>query len=641
MALNTIYRFEQNGGRFAIDTETCFCFECDEISWDVLDYYPEASVTHICEELGSRHDVRELHEVVGELEWLRSTKSILAPQPVQDFFKQFEIEQGLKRLTVRLPHGEAAGPAKRGWFKGGASEPAAAGLQELGKNAVDVLLARSGSQPELLLELLETQSIRDPEAIGALCAHALRVAQWSGKKLTVAVRVEDLDLAAGNGALAGHALSLRMEFSEGADPLPHVQALAKLKGANLARAAKLAHPDTEGVGGRIIIRPAHPDFGEVVPALHDAGFKVIELDLDGAYAADPNLDPAAMLDGLRQTAVYYAKRLLGGDTFRLDPIAALFYRIHEGKAVRRSDPAGTNELAVDSDGAVYASWRLLGKPEFRVGELREEGIDGEALLPYEDIGSLTTGVCRCCWARNLCGGGAAAVHNALSGSFRMPHEPWCEAQRAWMESAVAAFNLLSSKGVNFTRVYQAISGKKKKLGASLLTMAKAALQLTVLMRPVEENDAEMLVKWENWSDASYFTLHPKSLLLGTEYDREMDALHPRGFEQEMIITRRNGTPIGLLRFGPGQAPQSAEGSVFLADEKHYQAEDIRKGFRMLLREAGKQQDLRSFLIPVAERETAFCDFLTALGFERCGTYREALYLHDGRHDVVLYVLRLQ
>ncbi|MBM3290784.1 MAG: hypothetical protein FJY92_11595, partial [Candidatus Hydrogenedentes bacterium] len=61
-----LHRFIEGDRRFAIDPETCFCFECDEISWEVLEYYPHASATRIFHLLGERYSTKELEEVIGE-----------------------------------------------------------------------------------------------------------------------------------------------------------------------------------------------------------------------------------------------------------------------------------------------------------------------------------------------------------------------------------------------------------------------------------------------------------------------------------------------------------------------------------------------------------------------------------------------
>src|SRR5690606_10037139 len=143
----------------------------------------------------------------------------------------------------------------------------------------------------------------------------------------------------------------------------------------------------------------------------------------------------------------------------------------------------------------------------------------------------------------LCGGGHGAIHHALGGGIRTPNETWCAAQRDWFAAAVAAFNLLSSQGVNFARLYQSLQPRKK---LSLWQAARTAMAMKVGVRPIEESDAELLTRWENWSAAAYFLGNEYGMFLATCYDREMDSLHPRGIEQELVIVSRRNDPIGLL-----------------------------------------------------------------------------------------------
>jgi len=111
MPKELIHRFDVDGRHFAIDPETCFCFECDDISWDVLAHYPHMPANRILNELGDRYDAKELNEVIGELEWLRSSKSILQPPKLDDFHKQFEFQRGLRRGGgfLSFKGGESAG----------------------------------------------------------------------------------------------------------------------------------------------------------------------------------------------------------------------------------------------------------------------------------------------------------------------------------------------------------------------------------------------------------------------------------------------------------------------------------------------------------------------------------------------------
>jgi uncharacterized protein len=639
MPTPAIHRFERAGKRFAIDPETCFCFECDAISWDVLEHYPHTPVNRIYHLLSGTHDKKELEEVVGELEWLRATKAILPRRGREEAQKKPTAPRGIKRITIALPRGSSpTATASRRWFGRRQAGDGGDDARAIGQDAVNLMLSRSGDLRELEVEFLDEGSVHDPELVADLCAHALKQGTLAGKTVTAVLHVAGIALANPPEALEGHTVGVKLDFKDPSVVLTHVRRVAKAASESLNRLVKAAQPGDEGVSGRIVVRPNHPRFGAVVEALDKAGFHTIELDLDGAYVANPALDPSEMLEGLNQTAVYYAERLLANRYFRLDPIASLFYRIYDGAPMPRTDPAGTNEFAVDAAGGIYPSGRFLGEDAFRLGSLADGTLDENARARFDEVGGATTGVCRTCWARNLCGGGCTAVHQAFTGSFRKPHEPWCQAQRAWMTAAVAAFNLLSSEGVNFTRVYNMLGHTAKP---SLFTMVRAAFRMTIGMRPIEEADAEMLVGWENWSEASYFLCTEGGLLLASRYEREMEVLHPQGIHQELLLIRKDGTPIGLVKLRPERLVGAAQAWVYLHNEADYAAEDVRKGFQTLLMEAGKQQGLRRLTVPASAGETALQSFLHAVGFAREGTLREALFLHGSRHDVHLYGINLE
>jgi uncharacterized protein len=638
MRRELLHRFEQDGRSFVIDPETCFCFECDAISWDLLDYYPGTPVNEIYHRLEGKYERKELAEVIGELEWLRATRSILTVPKQEEMAKAFEVERGVRSLSVELPRDDAASaPAKKSWF--GKSAPSLSGAaRETARDAIALLLARSLNQKELHIEFVENAAISNPEFIAEACALALKSAKLAGKNLTASVLISDARPAKTPPALEGHCVSLRMDFQNVEDILECLRAFARTPGETLARQAKIIQPSASGVSGHVIVRPNHPAFGDVVAVLDDAGFSSIELDLDGAYVVNPTMDPASMLPGLSQSAVYYAKRLLKHHYFRLDPIAYLFQRIYAGSPAPRSDSAGTNELAVDATGAIYPCRKMISIESLRLGSLVDGSFEENLMKSFEDVGSITTKECMKCWARNLCGGGSSAVHNALTGSFRIPCESWCEAQRAWMGAAVSAFQQLSAAGVHFDRIYKTL-GKRGK--PSLFAMARAALTMTVGVRPIEEADAEMLTKWENWDESSYFLCNESGVFLATKYDREMDSLHPHGVEQELILIRKNGDPFGLLKILPEYLPGVAMVWLHMRDKADYASESVRKGFRAILKEAAGQQPIRRLLAPVSSTEEELAAFLTSVGFRRVGEQREALYLHGEYSNVDFYEINTE
>jgi radical SAM protein with 4Fe4S-binding SPASM domain len=598
-----LHTFERQGRRYAIDPDACFCFECDDISWDVLRHYPHETPSHIAHLLRDRHEETTVHEVISELDWLRATRAILATPKPEELARRYEVEQGVKRVDVLTTE---AGIVAR---------------------AAALLFARAGTQRQLTLVVHGEPA---PHLANA-ARDAFALAKLAGKTLTFAVRSP---LAVQE--LRPHAAAVQMELTAGANPNAALDSLQRTRRDRLKSWPAVLHPTEDGVGGRVVLTPGSDALAGSVELLDKAGFPIIEIDLGAGYRALGAAGFEALTKGFEQAAVYYANRLLGQHFFRLDPVAEVFRRIYQGEAVFRGDPEGTNALAVDAQGAIYPGPAWTAHEDFRFGTL-DAGIEEDRVAPWENLGALTTPACIQCWARGLCGGGQASVHHALSGDYRTPHAAWCAVHRAWLEGAVSAFNTLSSAGVNFTRVYQVLGPQKRP---SLFKLAKAAFRMQLGLRPIEEGDAERLAKWENWNDAAYFAATESSLFLATQYDREMDALYPRTYEQEFLLLRRNGEPLGLLRVRPERMPGTARAWLYFRKPEDAASAAVRRSFRAILDEAAGQQALRRILVPVGPADSHLPAFLEAVGFTHAGAEREALYLHGVCHDLQVYVLTL-
>jgi len=614
MEASSLHRFEQGGRRFVLDMETCFCFECDEVSWAVMEHYPHTPVNRILHLLGEHHPVREVEEVIGELEWLRSTKSILPALGPKERLKQFEGTPELREVDLRLP--ALIGPA----------------CDSLVSGALTLLLGRSASRKELVLRLHTPEAKFHPGGLARLVERAFRDLRLAGKSLSVDVVVP----LPNSTPLREHQASALLALSDagGVGPL-----LDKLSSAVSGRLSKLSAV-TEGAAGAamgVVLVPADASFCEVIPWLNEQGFKRIDIDLPAAYLARPGLDPAAVLIGMQTAAVYYAQQLLKGNFFRLEPMASTFRQIYEGMAQSRSDGSGTHALAVDERGDIYPSRYFMGNAAFRLGSVTDGSLDDTTRGAFDDLGVATTAPCIHCWARNLCGGGHSAIHHSLGGGIRKPNSAWCERQRDWFAAAIAAFNLLSSQGVNFARLHQNLQPRKK---LSLWQAARTAMTMKVGVRPIEESDAPLLTRWENWSDATYFLGNEYGMFLATTYDREMDSLHPRGIEQELMIVSKRNETLGLLKLRPEPRLGMARVWFFLKDPAGYAESGLRKSFGYILKEAAGQTTFNTLIAAAGPGDPGLGDFLKALGFQHAGSERQALFVHDAYHDVDVYTLKL-
>jgi len=656
-----LHRFECDGRRYALDPETCFCFECDEISAAVLEHYPEEPVNRILGILGERFARQELEEVIGELEWLRATRSILQPPKQEALARRYELERGLRELTVVLDlrdAGEAAGgapaePAVGGWRRwisgadaaekarnSGAGNAPAAPVAEAGR----LLLARSATQKELHLRVLAASLdfFRDTAFLSqweAVLRELRTLAAWSGKALTVSVGVRLPDTAADTAPEPLRGQDYTAWFTLSPEKLAAAdgnawRALGVAKCGRLDQTAKSFTALRASFEGRLSVTPRGESFPGLVTALEKLGFPWMELDWEAAFAATPGLDAAAVGRSLKSNADDYADALLQGRMFRAEPFATLFLQIFHGTPAFRRDPSGANALAVDAGGGVFPGPGFFGREAFRAGTLAAPPSDADGTLArFEDVGALTTSPCVRCWAAGLCGGGSAAVHTARTGDFRTPDPAWCDAWRGWIEGAIAAFSRLSGAGVNFTRVFDSVAHRGKP---SLLSLVKA-LRQRVGMRPLEEADAPLLVRWENWNHASYFTFTEHGTLLGAQYDREMDALHPVPGVQELLITGRGGRPLGLVRVAPGPPAGTAWLWLYMRREEDYRAERVSAALGELAGQALAATGLKRILAPAAPEEEALAACLRAAGFSPAGTLRGALFFKGSYRDVQVHV----
>lgn len=615
MELSLLHRFEVGGQCFAMDTETCFCFECDRISWDVLAYYPQEPINRIYHLLKDSHPRKELEEVIGELEWLRVTKAILTPRSDQEFLEQAMRAGGLKRVTLVM---------------NGADD----GDERVAK-AGSLLLARSGEEKSLTLSLYFRNTVaRNWKGLAAVLEDIRHTALLAGKAFHLEMDVPCQPLPGSVAETEGH--QFRCQVFPGADTdlagfMGAVMALhdGKLKAAIGALEKKFT---PERI--RITARPASAQFHRLVEGLHKAGYSDILLDLPGAWATCPGLDPEAVTEALQSNAAYYADQLLRNALFRVEPLASLFNAIHIGMPEYRADKSGVEMLAIDADGRLYPSLDYLGNPDFVMGSLSGNEFNEARREAFLHVGALQTPDCLRCWARGLCGGGHGVIHFARTGNMQTPDPAWCNAQRRWIGTAVATFNRISSAGVNFSHLVSAMRPRTRHI--SLFTAAKALFQGYFGVRPLREDDAPMLVRWENWNGAAYFVCNNTGALTTTLYDREMDALHPLDLVQELVLTQRDGTPCGLVKLCPDLEKRIAIAWLYLHDAELYAKSALRTTLRQLLAEVCRGKRLRHVLTPVTKAEPALAEALLASGYVYAGVQREALYRQGAYQDVDIY-----
>ena len=321
MAAPALHRFEHGGKRYVLDTATCFCFETDAVSWDVLEHYPHTPANRMLHLLRDCHPPVELEEVIGELEWLRATGAILPVVSIKDLESQFAVVPGLKRVSV-------------------------AWAPDTARAALDLLLGRGGTQPALALHLHLPEGVPAAET-ESLVTDAHRRGRLAGKALRVLIH--------GKMPLGTHDAEAVLELRDGAEVNAALKTFHLPEQQRPAALAKLFYGADPAVSGWFRVVPQGADIASAVAALRKAGAQIIELDMDAPFLRSGAVAPDALYAALHAVAEDYAQDLLAGRYYRLEPVAGLFQRIYQGTAQPRSDGAGVNELALDAAGGIFAS----------------------------------------------------------------------------------------------------------------------------------------------------------------------------------------------------------------------------------------------------------------------------------------------
>jgi len=155
------------------------------------------------------------------------------------------------------------------------------------------------------------------------------------------------------------------------------------------------------------------------------------------------------LDELRRIAV---------DGTFMEGIRQMFWSPKAGEPVRRrwfSCGVGRQLLAVAANGDLYPCPRFLALPEYRMGSVHEDGIQGELhqkslLIHNED--------CQSCWARYYCGGGCIVEHMGSTGSIFKANPDTCRLRLARIETSIRVIAECSDADRAFLQDTGVVSG---------------------------------------------------------------------------------------------------------------------------------------------------------------------------------------
>ena len=448
-----LHQYQLNGYNIVLDTCSGSVHAVDEVAYDIIGMFENHSedeiVAAMMEKYGDREDVNEeeIRQCIGDVASLKEAGKLFTPdtfEPLADKFKE-RSDGVIKALCLHVAHtcnlncGYCF--ASQGKYNG----DRAVMSFEVGKQALDFLVAHSGSRTNLEVDFFGGEPLMNWDVVKQRVAYARSIEKAAHKNFrftltTNGMLIDDDVIDFANREMSNVVLSLdgrkeihdrcRVDYAGNGSwdrIVPKFQKLVEARGnQNYYMRGTFTH--------------ANPDFVKDIETMLDLGFT--ELSMEPVVCAPD--DPAALtkedlpivLEQYELLAKKMIERKKAGKPFT-------FYHymidLTGGPCIYKRISgcgSGTEYMAVTPWGDLYPCHQFVGDEKFRLGDIWN-GVDNTAIQnEFRGCNAYTRPECADCWAKLYCSGGCAANAYHATGSIQGIYEYGCELFRKRMECAI-------------------------------------------------------------------------------------------------------------------------------------------------------------------------------------------------------------
>ena len=421
----------------------------DEIAWEMIGLYEQYDREEVLRRIRERFggDMKELEGCYEEITALKEAGKLFTPdtfEPIAGRLKQ-KSAGVVKALCLHVAHtcnlNCAYCFASQGKYHG---ERAVMSF-EVGKQALDFLVASSGTRRHLEVDFFGGEPLMNFDVVKKLTAYARSIEKEHGKQFrftltTNGMLIDDDVIDFANREMSNVVLSLdgrkeihdrcRVDYAGRGSwdrIVPKFQQLVKARGGkNYYMRGTFTH--------------ANPDFLEDIRTMLDLGFT--ELSMEPVVCAEN--DPAALtaedlpvvMRQYEDLARLMLKRKKEGRPFT-------FYHymldLSGGPCIYKRISgcgSGTEYMAVTPWGDLYPCHQFVGEEAFRLGDVWHGVTNTAVQEEFAGCNVYAREECRDCWARLYCSGGCAANAYHATGSVRGVYRYGCELFKKRMECAI-------------------------------------------------------------------------------------------------------------------------------------------------------------------------------------------------------------
>ena len=425
----------------------------DEVSYDIIELYESSSRETIVAEMLAKYPNRddvtreEILACCEQIEELRRAGKLFSPDtfaPMAGELKQRSAGV-VKALCLHVAHvcnlNCSYCFASQGKYHG----DRALMSFEVGKQALDFLIANSGSRRNLEVDFFGGEPLMNFDVVKQLVAYA-RSREAESKKnfrftlTTNGMLIDDDVIDFANREMSNVVLSLdgrkevhdryRVDYAGHGSwerIVPKFQKLVQARGGkNYYMRGTFTH--------------ANPDFLKDIEEMLNLGFTELSMEPVVCAPEDPSAltaeDLPIVLEQYEKLAQLMLQRHREGKPFT-------FYHymidLKGGPCIYKRVSgcgSGTEYMAVTPWGDLYPCHQFVGEEKFKLGNVWDGVTNTEIQNEFASCNVYTRPECADCWAKLYCSGGCAANAYHATGSITGVYQYGCELFRKRMECAI-------------------------------------------------------------------------------------------------------------------------------------------------------------------------------------------------------------
>ena len=442
-----IHQYKSNGYNIVLDVESGAVHVVDDITYDVISLYEENSADEIISKLKSSYNEDEIRECISEVKELVEDGQLFTEDIYEPFVEKFKEKRQtvVKALCLHIAH-DCNLACKYCFAEEGEYHGRRALMSfEVGKKALDFLVANSGNRVNLEVDFFGGEPLMNWDVVKQLVAYGRSLEEPNNKKFrftltTNGVLLNDEVMEFVNKEMSNVVLSLdgRKEVNDRMRPFRTGKGSYDLIVPKFQKLAESRNQTNYYIRGTFTRN--NLDFSEDVKHFADLGFKQMSIEPVVGPEEDPysirEQDLPKIMEEYDKLALEYIDRYKKGNGFNF---FHFMIDLTQGPCVYKrlsGCGSGTEYLAVTPWGDFYPCHQFVGNEDFLMGNVDEGITKPELVKEFGNCNVYSKEKCKNCFAKFYCSGGCAANSYNFHGTINDAYDIGCEMQRKRVECSI-------------------------------------------------------------------------------------------------------------------------------------------------------------------------------------------------------------